>query len=160
MPASTDPPRALSPLPPAAPDAPMPAASAEAPAAIRQRTSRWMHRTAHPRKAAESKSRLVGPQGKTSAAVSAGPAKAPAVPPAAMTPNRRLACSVVKMSAMKLQNTETMKRLKTLVQMKKARATQAPVSSDLKRAKNSSRFPIKKAYTEGRNSLGAKHRDT
>jgi hypothetical protein len=48
------------------------------------------------------------------------------------------------MSAMKLQKTETMKRLKTLVQMKNARATQACGSSDLKRAKNSSRFPMKK----------------
>ncbi len=66
----------------------------------------------------------------TSRAVSAGPASAPHVPPAAMMPYSRVAWSVVKMSDMKLQNTDTTNRLNTLTQMKNAgTATAIPTSA-------------------------------
>jgi hypothetical protein len=42
-----------------------------------------------------------------------------------MMPNKRLACPAEKLSAMKLQKTETMNKLYTLAQMKKILATQA-----------------------------------
>jgi len=42
-----------------------------------------------------------------------------------MNPNSRLPCSERKMSTMKLQNTDTTNRLKTLSQMKNARAVEA-----------------------------------
>ncbi len=60
-----------------------------------------------------------------SSTVIAGPASAPAEPPAAMKPKRRLPCSLVQRSAMKDQNTETANRLKTLIQTKNTRATMA-----------------------------------
>ena len=60
-----------------------------------------------------------------------------------MKPNSRRACRLLKMSAMKLQKTDTTNRLKTLVQMKNARATQAWVMPDLNTAKNSSRLTMK-----------------
>src|SRR6056297_1856654 len=103
-----------------------------------------MQKTAQPRPAAEIGRRLVGPSGIARTAVTAGPARAPAVPPAAMKPNRRLAWALLKISAMKLQKTETMNRLKTLVQMKKARATQTWVSPDRNRTKKISRLTMKK----------------
>ena len=51
----------------------------------------------------------------TNRLVSRGPTNAPAVPPAAMRPNRRLVCSLVRISSMKLQNTETSSRFMTLI---------------------------------------------
>ncbi len=67
-------------------------------------------------------SMCTGPMSPTSHTVSAGPASAPAEPPAAMKANRRLPCSAVNRSAMKDQNTDTANRLKTLIQTKNARA--------------------------------------
>jgi hypothetical protein len=87
-------------------------------AALRRR----MQKSAAPSSAAEIKSRLTVPRGTASTTVTAGPAMVPRVPPAAMNPNRRRPRSLPKMSAIKLQKTETTNKLKTLVQMKKARA--------------------------------------
>ena len=102
-----------------------------------------MQNTAIPSSPAETSSRFAGPSGSTSSVVSKGPQMAPAVPPAAMKPNSRRACRLVKMSVMKLQKTDTTNRLKTLVQMKNARATQAWVMPDLNSTKNSSRLTMK-----------------
>ena len=57
-------------------------------------------------------------------AVMADPTMPPKVAAAAIMPNRRFPCSLVKMSTIKAQNTETTKRLKTEVQMKNARPVQ------------------------------------
>ena len=46
----------------------------------------------------------------------AGPTMPPMVPPAAMKPNSRFAWAREKMSAMKVQNTEMISRLKVLTQ--------------------------------------------
>src|SRR6185436_20694656 len=46
------------------------------------------------RKAPETSSRFTGPRGTASSVVTAGPAIAPEVPPAAMNPYRRRACAV------------------------------------------------------------------
>jgi hypothetical protein len=67
--------------------------------------------------------RFTGPIAPTSHTVRAGPASAPADPPAAMNPKRRFPCSLLKRSAMKDQKTDTAKRLNTLIQTKKTRAT-------------------------------------
>ena len=55
---------------------------------------RWMQSTASSRKPAETSSRFVGPTTVASDAVTTGPAIAPVVPPAAMKPYKRFACSV------------------------------------------------------------------
>ena len=68
-------------------------------------------------------SRLTGPSRTESPMVMIGPRSEPAVPPAPMKPKRRLACSLLKRSAMNDQNTATAKRLKTLTQTKNTRAT-------------------------------------
>ena len=54
--------------------------------------------------------------GATMFEVSKGPAIEPRLPPAMMTPNSRCACPGRKTSVMKLQKTETTKRLNTLNQ--------------------------------------------
>src|SRR5437879_9533535 len=54
----------------------------------------------------------------------------------------RAACAALNRSDMKLQNTDTTNRLKTLSQMKNSAASSL--------ALNSSRFSAKKAYTTGR----------
>ena len=51
-----------------------------------------------------------------SVAVKSDPVSAPSVPAALMTPNRRLACSRLKMSVMNAQNTDGTNRLNTAVQ--------------------------------------------
>jgi hypothetical protein len=56
--------------------------------------------------------------------------------PAAMMPNKRLACSVENLSAMKLQKTETTNKLYTLAQLKKILATQACWILELNNMKN------------------------
>ena len=76
-----------------------------------QRWSAPTHHTVASRNAAETRSRWVVPSGFTSQVVRKGPASAPALPPAAMNPKSRLPCSWRKMSAMKLQKTETTNRL-------------------------------------------------
>src|SRR3990170_672056 len=86
-------------------------------------SSRLTHSTAASSSKAAMTSRLVGPSGTASQTVSAGPASAPALPPAAMTAKRRLPCSEENRSAMNDQNTDTAKRLKTLIQTKNTRAT-------------------------------------
>ena len=54
--------------------------------------------------------------------VNSGPMMAPALPPAAIGPNSRLASSPRKTSAMKLQKTDTTNMLKTLSQTKNVAA--------------------------------------
>ncbi len=60
----------------------------------------------------------------TSVAVTPAPTIPPKVPPTPMKPNSRLACSLLKRSAMKHQNTDTTNRLKTLIQTKNTRLSQ------------------------------------
>ncbi len=81
--------------------------------------------TATVQKPAASKSRSALPTFLTSSAVSAGPTILPALLPAAMQPNRRLDCSLVCRSAIRLQNAEMMNRLTTLTQTKNSRAPSA-----------------------------------
>src|SRR5690606_3283265 len=50
--------------------------------------------------------------------VSPGPATAPQVPASAISGNRRRDCATLQMSVMKIQNTDTTNRLKTLTQTK------------------------------------------
>jgi hypothetical protein len=64
--------------------------------------------------------------------VSNGPMIAPALPPAAMGPNRRRASSPRKMSAMKLQKTDTTNMLNTLSQTKNVAAVRCEPGSALK----------------------------
>ena len=78
---------------------------------IDQRCSAKTHWTDPSRSTAETSKRCVVPSGFTSQVVRSGPASAPALPPAAMNPNSRAPCSWRKMSAMKLQKTETTNRL-------------------------------------------------
>src|SRR5207245_9335521 len=82
-----------------------------------------MQTRARPRKPQESNSRFAVPSGAASKAVSVGPASAPQLPPADTKPKRRSACCGRNKSTMRLQNSDTTNRLKTLTQMKKARAT-------------------------------------
>ena len=86
-------------------------------------SSRWAQTTASSSRSAATISRFTGPSGTASSTVTAGPSSAPADPPAAMKPNRRLPDSLVHTSAMKDQNTETANRLNTLIQTKNTRAT-------------------------------------
>jgi hypothetical protein len=69
----------------------------------------------------------------------------PTVAAAAMKPNNLLPCSLVKRSTMNAQNTDTTKRLKTEVQMKKARPTHtfAPPDMVLNSIRKTSRFRMK-----------------
>ena len=73
-----------------------------------------------------------------------GPSSAPAVPPAPMKPKRRLPCSLVKMSAMKDQNTAIAKRLKTLTQTKKVRATSTVAMCSVRSSQKSAKLATKK----------------
>ena len=77
----------------------------------------------NPRNTADTRTIPLAPISVTRPAVSEGPASAPAVPPAAMKPYRRCAWLVAKMSASRLQNSDTANRLNTLTQTKNARAT-------------------------------------
>src|SRR5258705_231166 len=97
--------------------------------------------------AAATGSRLTGPIRGARSAVTVGPTSAPALPPAAMKPNSRRACSSRHTSAMKLQNTDTTKRLKTLSQMKKAprRASRHAVIS-FRRSRQSPRETGRKSF--------------
>jgi hypothetical protein len=110
-----------------------------------------MQATATPSSVAETTSSGATPITSTRARVSAGPASAPQVPATAMTGNRRLACSLLQMSAMKLQNTDTTNRLNTLTQTKNsvpsARGLSRPcaVNSGTKQ----SRQAMKNPYTSG-----------
>ena len=56
------------------------------------------------------------PKGSARRLAMSGPTSPPVLAPAAMKPNMRPACSRVNTSAIKLQNTATMKKLKTLTQ--------------------------------------------
>ncbi len=89
-----------------------------------------MHSTAPNSMTAEIGKSPAGPIEGASIAVSSGPASAPMLPPAAMNPNSRRACSLRNISAMKLQNTDTTNRLKTLIQIKNAWATIAGAMPD------------------------------
>src|SRR5204863_2957444 len=67
---------------------------------------------------------------------------------AAIRPNKRFPCSLVKMSTIKAQNTETTKRLKTEVQMKNTRPVQilAAALETQNNIRKTSRFRMKKRY--------------
>ncbi len=65
---------------------------------------------------AEISSRLIVPSGTARRPAISGPTNPPVLAPAAMKPNMRPACSRVNTSAIRLQNTATMKKLKTLTQ--------------------------------------------
>jgi hypothetical protein len=78
-------------------------------------------------RAAATRSTQVGTS-RASVAVTAEPQMAPKVAPAAMKPNRRLPCSVVKTSTIVAQKIETTNRLKIESQTKKARPTQSAAS--------------------------------
>src|SRR6516225_11374387 len=93
--------------------------------------------------------RLMGPSGAESPMVITGPSSEPAVPPAPMKPNRRLPCSLVKRSAMNDQNTATAKRLNTLTQTKKTRATMMVATPLVSSSQNSARLATKKMIDEG-----------
>ena len=80
--------------------------------------------TASSSSTADTSSRFTLPMCRASTVVAADPVTDPSVPPTAMKPNNRFACSLRKKSAMKPQNTDTTNRSKTLVQMKKARPIQ------------------------------------
>ena len=63
-----------------------------------------------------------------------GPDNAPKLPPEAIIPKKRLEEALENRSAIKLQNKETTKRLKTLSQMKKQMASERKGPSISKRA--------------------------
>ena len=93
-------------------------ASRRMPCTRDQRPSRTTHTIATPSNAAATTSSGATPISSTRLRVMSGPAIAPAVPPSAMTGNRRRACCWSQMSAMKLQNTDAANRLNTLTQTK------------------------------------------
>ena len=101
------------------------------------------------RSSIDSPTRPAVPIGAASACVSSGPSNAPALPPAAIGPNNRLASSPLKTSAMKLQNTDTTNMLNTESQTKNALAVATEPGSSRKATANSSRFSAKKPYTTG-----------
>ena len=72
------------------------------------------------------------------------PRSVPAVPPAAIRPNRRLPCSVRQMSAMNDQKTETAKRLNTLTHTKKTRAVHMVSTLSVSSAQKMIRLMMKK----------------
>src|SRR5690606_9567339 len=112
------------------------------------RRSRRTQETEKASRAADKSSRFSKPIGTTRTLVITGPTNAPVLPPAEMIPNSRRLCSVDQMSAMKLQNTDTTNRLKTLNQTKNDRAAHTLASSSsmnqVKSTKNSRTFAIKK----------------
>ena len=72
-----------------------------------------------------------------------------------MKPKSRLPWAVRKMSVMNDQKTDTTKRLKTLVQMKKIRPIQmfAASGASQRSAKKISRFDMKKRYVRAMNRI-------
>ena len=83
--------------------------------------------------------------------VTTGPRIAPALPPAAIGPNRRFASSPLKTSAMKLQKTDTTKKLNTDSHTKNALAVAADAGSAWKATAKPSRFSAKKPLMTGSN---------
>src|SRR5262249_39802729 len=81
------------------------------------------HCTANSNSSADKTVKTTTPNFTTSIATIAGPNNAPALPPAAMKPNKRRPCSLLKWSAITLQKILTTKRLNTLSHTKKTRAT-------------------------------------
>jgi hypothetical protein len=73
--------------------------------------SRPAHCALASRRSAERRMRPATPTRPASQATAADPRSAPALPPAETKPKSRLACPLVKRSAMKLQKTETTNRL-------------------------------------------------
>jgi hypothetical protein len=84
--------------------------------------------------AADTSSRFTSPTIFAKKAVIAEPVSWPAVAPAVMNANRRLPCSLLNRSAMKLQNTAITNRLKTLTQTKNTRAVASSLSCTVKRS--------------------------
>ena len=109
-----------------------------------QPSSRRAQNTAASSSSAATISRFTGPSVPARPMVSAGPASAPALPPAAMKPNRRLPCSELQTSAMNDQNTETANRSNTLIQTKNTRATVSRSTSSASSTQKSARLRTKK----------------
>jgi hypothetical protein len=84
----------------------------------------------------------------TALTVIVAPQMPPSVAAAPIKPNSRFPCSLVNMSTVKAQKTETTKRLKTEVQMKNALSTQTlAVPLEIRNnTRKTSRFKIKKRY--------------
>ncbi len=76
--------------------------------------------------------------------------------PAAMKPNMRPACSRVKTSAIRLQNTATTNSTNTLTQTKYTRAIQVWSACALNQAWKPRMFSTKNRYTQGRNAVRRK----
>ena len=85
-----------------------------------------------------------GPSVLTSVAASAGPTKVPAVPPAAMNPNSRRPCALLKQSASTLQKMLMTNRLKTLIQTKNTRPTHTLFRSIAISTQNTRMLAVKK----------------
>ena len=92
--------------------------------------------------------------------VSNGPTMAPVLPPAAIMLKSLVPWSGLKISAMKLQKTETTKRLNTESQTKKTRAIHCGATWLDIRRKNATRWLAKKAYTESSNRSRGIRADT
>ena len=86
--------------------------------------NRITHNTASSISTAEISSRFAVPMVGANRAVAAEPSTEPSVPPTAMKPNSRLACSLRNESAMNAQKIDTTNRLKTLVHTKNTRPIQ------------------------------------
>src|SRR5882724_8967078 len=108
-----------------------------------QCSSRYTQNTTSSRNTIATSSKLVGPNFTEKPMVIKGPSRPPAVPPAPMKPNNRLPCSLVKTSAINDQNTATAKKLKTLTQTKKARATTVVDTFSVSSSQKSARFVTK-----------------
>ena len=79
--------------------------------------------------------------------VSSGPAIAPILPPAAMTPKSRAPCVGVKRSVMTLQNTDTTNRLNTDSHTKNVRAAHCGERWPIIATKNRTKLRPKNVYT-------------
>ena len=96
----------------------------------------------------------------TALAVMVAPQIPPSVAAAPIKPNSRFPCSLVNISTMKAQKTETTKRLKTEVQMKNALPTQTlAVPLEIRNnTRKTSRFKIKKRYAMLMKRMRGSHR--
>jgi hypothetical protein len=83
----------------------------------------------------------------------------PELAPAAMNANTRLPCSRSKRSAMKLQNTDTTNRLKTLTHTKNTRAADASSAAAVNTAQKPSSCATNSRYTQGRKTERGKRPD-
>ena len=116
-----------------------------------ERRSRWIvgrQRSAASSSSAAATARPAGPSDGAMPAASAGPAKVPAVPPAATKPYRRRACALSKLSAITLQKMLTTNRLKTLIQTKNERAMASGATPAANSAPKTRKLAAKKRQTQ------------